>query len=81
VVLKSTPVGQGRGPAESAAQQAINRGLPEVGILNSSDYSTLNPGYYVTFTGVYDTENEAENALPRARASGFPTAYVREVAD
>jgi hypothetical protein len=81
VVLKSTPVAEGRGPAESAAQQAINRGLPEVGILNSSNYSTLNPGYYVTFTGVYDTQNEAENALPRARSSGFPTAYVREVAD
>jgi hypothetical protein len=81
VVLKSTPVGEGRGPAESAAQQAINRGLPEVGILNSSNYSTLNPGFYVTFTGVYDSQNEAENALPRARSSGFPTAYVREVAD
>ena len=81
VVLKSTPVSEGRGPAESAAPQAINRGLPEVGILSSSNYSTLNPGYYVTFTGVYDSQSEAENALPRARASGFPTAYVREVAD
>lgn len=81
VVLKSTPVSEGRGPAESAAQQALNAGLPEVGILNSSNFTTLNPGYYVTFTGVYDSQNEAENALPRARASGFPTAYVREVAD
>jgi hypothetical protein len=81
VVLLSTPTSQGRGPAESAAQQARNNGLPEVGILESSDYSSLNPGYYVTFTGVYDTKSEAENALPRARASGFPTAYVREVSD
>lgn len=81
VVLKSTPVSEGRGPAESSAQQALNAGLPEVGILNSSNFTTLNPGYYVTFTGVYDSQNEAENALPRARASGFPTAYVREVAD
>jgi hypothetical protein len=81
VVLKSTPVSEGRGPAESSAQQALNAGLPEVGILDSSNFTTLNPGYYVTFTGVYDTPNEAENALPRARSSGFPTAYVREVAD
>jgi hypothetical protein len=81
VVLRSTPTSEGRGPAESAAQQAKNNGLPEVGILESSDFSSLNPGYYVTFTGIYDTENEAENALPRARTSGFPTAYVREVAD
>lgn len=81
VVLRSVPTSQGRGQAESAAQQARNRGLPEVGILESSDFSSLNPGYYVTFTGVYDTQNEAENALPRARTAGFPTAYVREVAD
>jgi hypothetical protein len=81
VVLRSTPTSEGRGPAESAAQQAKNNGLPEVGILESSDFSSLNPGYYVTFTGTYDTENEAVNALPRARSSGFPTAYVRQVAD
>jgi hypothetical protein len=81
VILKSTPVSEGRGPAESSAQQALNVGLPEVGILDSSNFTTLNPGYYVTFTGVYDTQSEAENALPRARTSGFPTAYVREVAD
>lgn len=81
VVLRSTPTSDGRGPAESAAQQARTNGLPEVGILESSDFSSLNPGYHVTFTGIYDTENEAENALPRARTSGFPTAYVREVAD
>ncbi|MGH3022049.1 MAG: hypothetical protein ACRDNI_00200 [Gaiellaceae bacterium] len=81
VILRSVPTSQGRGQAESAAQQARNRGLPEVGILESSDFSSLNPGYYVTFTGIYDTQNEAENALPRARTAGFPTAYVREVAD
>ena len=81
VVLKSTPTSQGRGPADAAAQQAISNGLREVGVLNSSSYSSLNPGYYVTFTGVYDTENEAENALPRARNSGFPLAYVREVSE
>jgi len=81
IVLRSTPLSQGRGPAEATAQQAINAGLVEVGILNSSSYSSLNPGYYVTFTGIYDTENEAENALPRTRNAGFPTAYVREVAD
>ena len=66
---------------EYAAQRAINAGLPEVGVLNSSDYSSLNPGYYATFTGIYDSENEAEGALPRARSSGFPLAYTRRVAD
>ena len=81
VVLKSTPTAQGRGPADAAAQQAINAGLRQVGVLNSSDYSSMNPGYYVTFTGVYTTESQAEAALPNARSKGFPTAYVRRVAD
>ena len=81
VVLKSTPTAQGRGPADAAAQQAINAGLRQVGVLNSSDYSSMNPGYYVTFTGVYTTESQAQAALPNARSKGFPTAYVRRVAD
>jgi membrane protein implicated in regulation of membrane protease activity len=81
IIVRSTPTSQGRGPAESAAHQAINAGLPQVGILNSSDYSSMNPGYYVTFTGVYDTQSQAQSALPNARSKGFPTAYVRRVAD
>ena len=81
IVLKSTPTAQGRGPADAAAQQAINAGLRQVGVLSSSEYSSLNPGYYVTFTGVYTTESQAEGALPNARSKGFPTAYVRRVAD
>jgi len=81
VILRSTPTSEGRGPAESAAQQAINAGLRQVGVLNSSDYDSLNPGYYVTFTGVYTTKDQAESALPSARSKGFPTAYVRKVAN
>jgi hypothetical protein len=81
IVLKSTPTSQGRGPADSAAQQAINAGLRQVGVLNSSEYSSLNPGFYVTFTGVYTTQSQAEGALANARSKGFPTAYVRRVAD
>jgi hypothetical protein len=81
VILRSTRTSEGRGEADAAAQRAINAGLPEVGVLNSSDYSSLNPGYYATFTGIYDAQREAENALPRARSAGFPLAYVRRVAD
>jgi hypothetical protein len=81
IILKSTPTSEGRGPADAAAQQAINAGLRQVGVLNSSDYSSLNPGFYVTFTGVYTTESQAEGGLANARSKGFPTAYVRKVAD
>ena len=81
IVLKSVPTTSGRGPAESAANKAKTNGLPEVGILNSSDYSSLNPGYYVTFSGIYDNQSQANAALPNARSKGFPTAYVRQVSN
>ncbi len=29
-------------------------------MLNSSSYDSLNPGYYVTFTGVYTTQEQAQ---------------------
>jgi hypothetical protein len=81
VVLKSVPTSNGRSQAEAAADRARANGLSQVGILNSSDFSSMNPGYYVTFTGVYDTESQANAALPNARSRGFPTAYVREVSN
>lgn len=60
VVLKSVPTSKGRSQAESAANKARTNGLSQVGILNSSDFSSMNPGYYVTFTGIYDTESQAD---------------------
>lgn len=81
VVLKSVPTSQGRGEADAAAQTARTNGLPQVGVLNSSDFSSLTPGYYVAFSGIYDTEAQAVAALPNARSKGFPTAYIREVRD
>ncbi len=78
IVLSSTETSRGRDPAERKANDAIDEGLPDVGILNSSDYLTLNPGYYVVFTGIYDTIGQAESNLPTAR-SFQPLAYVREI--
>ena len=81
VVLKSVPTSNGRSQAEAAADKARTNGLSQVGILNSTDFSSLNPGYYVTFTGIYNTESQANAALRNARSKGFPTAYVREVSN
>ena len=81
VILKSVPTSNGRSQADAAANKARTNGLTQVGVLNSSDYSSLNPGYYVTFTGIYDTNAQAQAALPNARSRGFPTAYAREIAD
>jgi hypothetical protein len=79
VVLASIETSKGRAAAEQKANQAIANGLTNVGILNSSDFLTLNPGYYVVFMGVYDTVAAAQSGLPTARSRGFPLAYVREV--
>jgi hypothetical protein len=81
IFLKSVPTSEGRAKADAAAQRARNNGLSQVGVLNSSDFSSLNPGYWVTFTGIYDTQQQANAALPNARARGFPTAYTRPVRD
>ena len=81
VVLKSVPTSNGRSQAEAAADKARTNGLSQVGVLNSSDFSSLNPGYYVTFSGIYDSTSQANAALPNARSKGFPTAYVREVSN
>jgi hypothetical protein len=81
VVLKSVPTSEGRSEADAAAERARSQGLPQPGVLNSSNYSSLNPGYYVAFSGIYDTEAQAEGNLSTARSRGFPLAYVREVAN
>jgi hypothetical protein len=81
IFLKSVPTSEGRSEADAAADRARSNGLTQVGVLNSSDFSSLNAGYWVTFTGIYDTESQADNALSNARSNGFPTAYVRRVAD
>jgi hypothetical protein len=81
IFLKSVPTSEGRSKADAAARRARSNGLTQVGVLNSSDFSSLNAGYWVTFTGIYDTESQANNALPNARSKGFPTAYARRVAD
>jgi septal ring-binding cell division protein DamX len=63
--------------AESTAQKAQNGGTT-VGILKSDDYSSLNGGYYVVFTGDYTTKKDAQNALDGVRSS-FHDAYVRQI--
>ncbi len=66
-VLVSVPKLQGRDAALARAAQARERGLPKVGVLDSSRFASLHPGYWVVFTGVYATEAEAASVLQKAR--------------
>jgi hypothetical protein len=80
VILASVAEAQGRSEADAVAQRATAAGLPQVGVLLSTDYSTLRPGFWVTYTGVYGAESEARSALPTAQAAGFASAYPRRIA-
>jgi len=79
IVLDSLPAGSGFSAARAKAQQAIRAGLRNVGVLVSSSYSTLHPGYYVVFSGIYDTLEEAQSALPDV-APRFPSAFAHQIA-
>jgi hypothetical protein len=79
VVLASVPEGDGRAAADAAAAQAVAAGLSSAGVLRSSDFSSLRPGYWVAYAGVYSTLAEAQTILPQARAAGFASAYTRRV--
>jgi hypothetical protein len=79
VVLESVPVSAGRSLAVDRARAASRAGLPQVGILNSSLYSSLHPGYWVVFSGIYASNGAANSAAGAAQAKGFGSAYSRQI--
>jgi hypothetical protein len=80
VVLESIPASpDGRALALERARSASRAGLPQVGVLDSSRFSSLHPGYSVVFSGIYDSRDAADRALAAANAKGFSAAYVRQI--
>jgi len=80
IVLVSYPKTYGLPSAQQTAARAAHAGLPQVGILDSSLYPSLQPGYDVVFTGVYGTQPDADAAVSTARHAGFAGAYSRQIA-
>jgi hypothetical protein len=78
IVLASLPQNAGRAIAVRDARKAIAAGLTDVGVLNSSEYSSLHAGYFVVFSGIFDSNQEAKDALDTAKSS-YPQAYVRQI--
>jgi hypothetical protein len=78
IVLASLPQTEGRRGALTRTRQARRRGLSPVGILDSSRYASLHPGYWIVFTGIYGSEAEATSALQPAKRFSR-TAAVRRV--
>jgi hypothetical protein len=79
LVLVSLPVSGGRPAAVARARQAKASGLKDVGVLVSSQYSSLHPGYYVVFAGIYGSSSQASAAVGTAHARGFAGAYQARV--
>jgi cell division septation protein DedD len=80
VVLASIPArGTGRADADAKAKDALGRGLRDVGVLTSDRFSSLHPGYYVVWSGIYDSLDDAQAAARRA-SGRYPNAYAREIA-
>lgn len=79
VVLQSLPIANGRTYAVAQARAAQHSGLTQVGILDSSKFTSLHPGYYVLFSGVHSSFEDAETAATTARSHGYRRAYPRRI--
>ena len=80
VVLESIPTTSGQAAALAKARAALRAGLEDVGVLESSRYSSLHAGYYVVFSGIYASKVDATSAASSAKASGYADAYPAAVA-
>lgn len=65
--------------ARAIADEAAAAGVLQTGVLDSSAYPSLNPGYWAVYSGPYETQAEAEQAAANIRTQGYPEAYAREV--
>ncbi len=79
IVLDSVPATNGRAGALGEAKQAARLGLAQVGVLDSAQFSSLHPGYFVVFTGVYATEAAAQSHIIDAHRRGYREPYPRRI--
>jgi len=79
IVLDSLPSPSGRASATAEAQRARRSGMKRIGVLDSSQFSSLHPGYLVVFAGIYGSQAEAQSAIIDAHRHGFGGAYPRRI--
>jgi hypothetical protein len=78
IALATLPQAGGRQAALARARQARRSDLSTVGVLDTSRYASLHPGYWLVFAGIYTSEAEATSALRPAKAFAR-TAVVRRI--
>jgi hypothetical protein len=79
IVLDSVPTTNGRAGAVAEARQALHLGLKQVGVLDSGRFSSLHPGYFVVFAGIYDSQAEAQSHIIEAHRHGYRGPYPRPI--
>jgi hypothetical protein len=80
IVLVSYPKTVGHDAAFTTSARAARARLRQVGVLDSSRYASLQPGYFVVFAGIYGSKTDADAAVATARQAGFAGAYSRQIA-
>lgn len=78
VQLQTLPKTSDAAAVQAAKATATTQGATEVGVLDASLYDTLGNEEYVVYSGVYDSEDDANTAL-ESLSSGAPGASVIEV--
>ena len=79
VILASIPTAQGQDAANAFAAQARKAGVGTVSVLKSSNRRPLRGGYWVVYTGPYNTLPQVSTASDTIHGSGFKTAYIRQL--
>jgi hypothetical protein len=79
IVLVSYPKTNGRTTALATATRAAKANLRQVGIIDSGGFASLQPGYFVVFSGIFGSKIDADASVSTARQAGFGGAYSRQI--
>jgi hypothetical protein len=79
VILASIRTSAGQAYAMRTASIARSRRVGPVAVLDSSSRKPLRAGYYVVYTGPFDSLAEVQRSAAQVRSAGYRTAYVREI--
>ena len=78
IVIASLPASAGRAQAIRKAREVLASNLPEVGVIDSGEFSSLHPGYYVVFSGIYADQRSALSGIGAVQDL-YPAAYIRQI--
>ena len=79
IILESVPESSARARPRRRPRARSRRASHRSASSARPNYKELTPGYYAVFSGVKDTQAEAEAGLSQAKSAGYSAAYVRQI--